>query len=159
MRRSTILVLAAFTLFATQVFAKSKPVEDAVELGSYDDFQVLVVELRSEMKIGGRYEYLRGMDRDNVNRRLDAMAQILQASGSVAETPSDERAALLADQEAVNDLLAKFADNRVICTHEAPIGSLIPRKKCRTLRQIETARSRSKGQLMDTQRDAALGGE
>jgi hypothetical protein len=73
--------------------------------------------------------------------------------------PQDAKTALLADQEAVNALLAKFADNRIICTHEAPIGSLIPRKRCRTLRQIETTRSKSKGQLMDTQKDAGLGNE
>jgi hypothetical protein len=159
MHRNSLVAILACLLCATQAFAGAQQTTNAVEIDTYDNFQALVGSLREEMVIGGRYEYLKGMDRDNVNQTLDAMAELLRTSGDIAAMPQDAKTALLADQEAVNALLAKFADNRIICTHEAPIGSLIPRKRCRTLRQIETTRSKSKGQLMDTQKDAGLGNE
>lgn len=157
MFRSTVLVLFASILVSPAVIAKSRPGVDAVEIDTYENFQEAVTDIRSEMTIGGRYEFLRGMDRDSVNEMLDAMAGALRSSGSVADLPADARSSLMAEQEAVNELLTKFADNRLICTHEAPIGSLIPRKRCRTLRQIERTRSKSKTSMMDMQKDADSG--
>lgn len=159
MSRSAGCVFVAFMLCATGAIAKSNPAKAAVEVDTYDNFQVLVVDIRGEMTVGGRYEFLKGMDRESVNQKLDSMAGILQSSGSVADMPANSKAILMADQKAVNELLAKFADNKVICTHEAPIGSLIPKKQCRTLRQIETSRSKSMGRMMDMQKDSITGGE
>lgn len=159
MLRNTLFVLAMTLLAASEGIAKSKAATDPIEVGTYEEFKVLVVRIREEMVVGGRYEFLRGKDRDLVNQRLDAMAMTLESGGSVANLPADEKSGLMADQQAVNDMLARFADNRVICTYEAPIGSLIPKKRCRTLRQIEKTRSGSRGQIMDIQKDANLGGE
>lgn len=159
MPRKCLVTILACLLCASQAFAGSQQTSDAIEIDTYDNFQVLVGDLREEMVVGGRYEYLAGMDRKNVNRMLDAIAELLRSSGSFATMSPGAKTALLADLEAVNELLAKFADNRIICTHEAPIGSLIPRKRCRTLRQIEKSRSASKGRLMDIQKDSSLGNE
>ncbi|MEZ5461343.1 hypothetical protein [Dokdonella sp.] len=159
MFRVNVFSLVFLFLLAPHVHAKSEPGTDAVEANSYENFVPLVAAIRGEMTVGGRYEFLRGMDRDSVNEKLDAMAVLLQSSGTVADMLPDARMTLMADQDAVNQLLAKFADDRLICTFEAPIGSLIPKKRCRTLRQIEKSRSRSKGQIMDIQRDSSLGNE
>ncbi|MGB0133684.1 hypothetical protein [Dokdonella sp.] len=159
MFRNAVLFLVVLIFFVPQGFAKSRSDTNVVEVDTYENFQGLVVDIREEMVVGGRYEFLKGLDRDNVNRRLDEMAEQLRVSGSIAEVSPGARSELMENQEAVNELLTKFADNRVICTHEAPIGSLIPRKRCRTVRQIEKSRSGSKGQILDMQRDSSLGGE
>lgn len=159
MSRRTGFALALFLLAAHAGVATSKPIASAVEVDTYDKFQVLASDIRSEMVVGGRYEFLKGKDRETVNQMLDAMSGMLQSSGSVADMPADARSTLMADQDVVNELLTRFADNRIICSHEAPIGSLIPKKRCRTLRQIEKSRSGSKDQMMNTQKDSSLGVE
>lgn len=159
MFRSAGYMLVAFMLFASGAFAKSKPTVDAIEIDTYDSFQVLVVDIRGEMILGGRYEFLKGKDRETVNQKLDAMAGMLESSGRVIDMPVDTKTALMADQNAVNELLAKFADNRLICTYEAPVGSLIPKKRCRTLRQVEKSRSKATSAMMDMQKNSITGGE
>ena len=44
---------------------------------------------------------------------------------------------LFNDQEAINGILTKDDSNRVVCSYERPLGSLIPQKTCRTYGEIQ----------------------
>jgi hypothetical protein len=153
----TLIALVTLMLLCPSVFAKTKAVANPLEIDTYDNFQLQVVDIRGEMTVGGRYEFLKGKDRESVNQMLDAMAELLQASGSIMTMAAEAKSSLISDQQKVNELLTRFADNRVICKHEIPIGSLIPKKQCRTLRQIEKSRLGSNGQIMGIQRNSDLG--
>ena len=57
---------------------------------------------------------------------------------------------LLNDQEAINSILAKRDNNRVICERSAPTGSLLPKSSCRTYGEIERSRRDSQKFMQDT---------
>ncbi|HOX70455.1 MAG: hypothetical protein WAS23_05105 [Dokdonella sp.] len=148
MFRAITLVALALVLFASPLAAK-KPEEKAVAAVSADTaekFAVVVERIRSQMAPGKRYEFLSTADRESVNLSFDKMSAMLTASGSVGAMPEDDRLRLFNEQEKVNGLLAKNADDRLICTHVAPVGSHLPVKQCRTAREVADSRSKARRQ-------------
>jgi hypothetical protein len=99
------------------------------------------------MAPGKRYEFLQESDRAKVNNSLDKMAALLARSGSVEAMSEDDRLRLFNEQEFVNGLLARNADDRKICTHESPVGSHLPVKRCRTAREVNEARANAQREL------------
>ncbi|MEZ5461345.1 hypothetical protein [Dokdonella sp.] len=158
MFKMLVLMTAAALLFASPLHAKKKPVEDAVVSSTYEAFVPLVEKIRGEMATGERYEFLSNADRDTVNAILDEMSGMLEKSGSVAAMQPEERARMMTDQEKVNGILARNADDRLICTHVAPVGSHIPKTKCLTARQVAENRERYRKNAIDLQNGSLSGG-
>jgi hypothetical protein len=137
--RNTLFVLFLSVLLSPPLLAK-KAEEKAVVADTPEKFQLLVVNIREEMAPDERYEFLSTKDRDTVNHRLDLMEQMLIEAGSVANMNHETQVKLFSMQEEVNGILARNADDRLVCTHVAPVGSHIPKTKCMTARQAREIR-------------------
>lgn len=154
MFKALIPVVAAALLFASPLQAKKKAPEDAVTASTYQQFGPLVEKIRSEMADGERYEYLSKSDRETVNVTLDQMSAMLEKSGSVDAMQPEERAKMMTDQEKVNGILARNADDRLVCSHVAPVGSHIPKTTCHTMREIKESQ-RNARDLQNTGRSGS----
>lgn len=151
-------IVAVALLFASPLQAKKKPVENAVVADTYQNFELLTTKIRGEMAEGERYEFLSTADRQVVNSTLDEMSKMLEASGTVDAMSSETRAKMMTDQEKVNGILARNADDRLICTHVAPVGSHIPKTKCITARQAAQNREAYRKNAVDLQRQGLISG-
>lgn len=149
MTRAILLVALIFILFASPVLAKQKAEESVIAADTADKFVVLVEKIRSQMATGQRYEFLSKSDRALVDQSLDKMSVLLNASGSVDAMAKGERVRLFNEQERANGILARNADDRIICTREAPVGSHRPTTTCNTYREMEELRRSSQLQLKD----------
>lgn len=143
-----LLLVFLAIVFCLPVAAK-KPVEQVVVADTPEKFEILVASVREEMAPGERYEFLRGKDLDTVNRTLDLMAAMLARNGSIAEMNREDLARMMSYQEKVNGLLARNADDRLVCTHEKPVGSHIPKTRCFTAREIANNREGIRRQTQD----------
>lgn len=127
--------------------ARAAELERIVVADTAEKFSVLVQAIRQEMAPGGRFQYIEGRSRDEVNKGLDDMATMLDKAGSVAAMSKEEQVKLLNRQEKINGLLAKNANDRVVCTYVAPVGSHLPVKECQTVAQREAQRQASRRQM------------
>jgi hypothetical protein len=64
------------------------------------------------------------------------MEQMLIEAGSVENMDDAAKVKLFSMQEEVNGILARNADDRLVCTHVAPVGSHIPKTVCHTVREL-----------------------
>ena len=152
MFRAISLVALTLMLAGSPVLAKQKAQETVVIADTAEKFAVLVDKIRSQMATGQRYEFLNASDRKKVNQSLDRMSALLDASGSVEAMTKDNRALLFNEQEKANGILARNADDRLICTRVAPTGSHRPVTDCKTYRETEEIRKNSRTQLNEMTR-------
>lgn len=139
MKFVTRMILVAAAVFALPLAAKDK-VEPAVNASTKEAFQTVSTWVRGQMTDDGRYPRLSARERGTVEARLDEMGRLFEARGSVEQMSGDEKLKMLNAQEEVNGILAKRDNERLICTREAPIGSNLPVKTCRTAGEIEARR-------------------
>ena len=157
MFRASALLIMGLILVSSPLAAK-KAEEKVVIADTSEKFGVLVEAIRQEMAPGKRYEFLKSADRATVNQALDRMAAMLARSGSVDALSREERTQLQNDQEKVNGLLARNADDRLICTYVAPVGSHLPVKSCKTAREIAQSRANSRRQADEISTQGRIGG-
>jgi ethanolamine utilization microcompartment shell protein EutL len=119
---------------------KAAELEKIVVADTAEKFVVLAQAIRQEMAPGGRFEYIAGRSRSEVDKGLDAMAAMMEKAGSVSAMREKDKIQLFNTQEKVNGLLAKNAKDRLICTYVSPVGSHLPVKQCETLGQREANR-------------------
>jgi hypothetical protein len=148
MSRILMLVIAVF-LFSASALQAKKPVEKAIVADTPEKFELLVTAIRQEMAPGKRYEFLKESDRENVDAILDKMNGMLVSAGSVDAMRPEMKADLMSAQEKVNGILARNADDRLVCTHVAPVGSHLPVTTCHTVREIARKRDNTRHQMID----------
>jgi hypothetical protein len=119
--------------------AADKVVMQPVVADTLDNFAPTAAQIRDSMGSGGRYEFIGPEDKVKANAYLDAMAEKLQKSGSVAAMPEAERAQLLNIQAHLNTILAHSDRNRLVCVLGSPTGSNIPLTTCKTFAELEKA--------------------
>ena len=142
MFRSVSLFALILVVSASPVAAK-KPVEKVVVADTAEKFELLVDKIHGQMAPGKRYEFIDNRDRGSVDLSFKKMAAILATHGSVDAMPIEEKTRLFNEQEKVNGLLAKNADDRLVCAH-APVGSHLPVTSCKTVREIANNRENSR---------------
>lgn len=145
----------ALLLVVSSLVAAKQPDKKAVVADTPEKFDLLVTAIQQEMAPGKRYEYLNSLNRRVVNHSLDQMAAMLNVSGSVDAMSQEDKTRLFSIQEEVNGILAKNADDRVVCTHSPPTGSHIPMTECKTVRDLEQRRNAvriKQYEMEDTQR-------
>jgi hypothetical protein len=126
-----------------------KPVEKAVVADTPEKFEQLVQKIQGEMTAGARYEFLDTKDRAGVNGIFERMLDLLRKAGSVDAMSPEDRTALMSYQEKVNGILARNADDRLVCTHVAPVGSHLPITTCRSVRELARQRESYRHQTYD----------
>lgn len=149
MRNSFLLAILGLML-AAPLYAK-KEEEKAVVADTPEKFELLVATIKEQMEPGERYEFLSTQNRKEVDQDLELMSQMLILAGSVANMDESTRMKLFSIQEHVNGILARNADDRLVCTYVAPVGSHIPKKRCHTVRQLALSRRAYKDQATDLQ--------
>jgi hypothetical protein len=137
-------------LFAFSAGLAAKEPEKAIKTADTPEkFELLVTAIRAEMAPGKRYEFLKASDRVVVDRILDKMSGMLMHAGSVDAMTPEMKADLMSAQEKVNGILAKNADDRLVCTHVAPVGSHLPVTTCRSVRELARKRESYRHQTYD----------
>jgi hypothetical protein len=128
----------------------AKQPEKALKIADTPEkFEVLVAAIRQEMAPEKRYEFLKKSDQATVDAILDKMSGMLKRAGSVDAMTPEMKADLMSAQEKVNGILARNADDRLVCTHVAPVGSHLPITTCHTVREIARKRDNTRHQMID----------
>lgn len=146
--KSWFVGIAAAMLLLPLGAACASKIEPAVKADTKADFTAVAAAVESAMVPGGRYEFVDTSERKEVASHFSAMQASFDKYGSVEQMDSATRAQLYTDQEAVNAILTQRDDRRVICKSERPIGSLLPKRTCRTYGEIERSRKDTQ-QFMD----------
>jgi hypothetical protein len=127
-------------------------IEPAVKADNKAAFTEVMGAVQQQMVPGGRYEFVDSSERAEVDTKLNDMKALFEQYGTVAQMDSPSKARLFTDQEDVNAILTRRDDRRVICKSERPIGSLLPKRTCRTYGEIERDRNDSQKFMQDEAR-------
>lgn len=122
-----------------------KPV---VKADTKANFEAVAQAVRQQMQPGGRFAFVDKAGREMVTTRLADMQALFNQYGVVNRMDPRATERLLADQNAINEVLARYDGNRRICWQETPVGTHFPRTVCQTLAEIQAQRVNSK-QSMD----------
>ncbi|MGH8158444.1 MAG: hypothetical protein ACREPQ_10005 [Rhodanobacter sp.] len=128
-------IVGAALLQASAVYASKTEV--IVKAQNKDDFTAVVAAVHQQMQQGGRYEFVDKGEREKVDASFSDMQTLFDKYGTVAQMDESAKVQLFNDQEAVNAILTRRDDKRLVCESVSPIGSHIPRTSCRTYREIE----------------------
>lgn len=133
-----------------------KPV---VAANTKDDFDAIAAAIRQQMQPGGRFAFVDSKGRSSVNMRLDDMSVLFNRYGTVDGMSADAQSRLLDDQNTINEVLARYDSNRLICREEVPVGSHFPKRVCRTLGQIQQEQNNAQQMMRINQmRGSQIGG-
>lgn len=93
-------------------------------------------QMRGEVQAGtGRYKDMPPAQRDELLRRQGAVLQMVQGKGDTDELAPEERTRLFNELEAIESLVNKAEDERMICEHQKTIGSNRKERVCKTVAQ------------------------
>ena len=152
--RHFVLLASVQALVLSAAVAADKVVEKPVAADTPEKFAEVSAQIRKEMGVDGRYEFISSADKVKANTDLDSMAAMLQKSGSVSAMPKDEQLQLFNTQEHLNGILTHSDRNRLVCESRRPMGSNIPQNTCRTVADIEKQRRDSQKYMNDHAQDA-----
>ena len=120
--------------------AQASKTEVILKADNAAEFSTIAVTVQQGMLPGGRFEFVDQKEHDTVTTRLADMQALFDKYGTVAQMEMNRKVQLFNDQEAVNAILTQRDDERLVCTHDAPLGSHIPRTACQTYGEIERTR-------------------
>lgn len=135
------LILLA-TLIAL-CFAAAPALADSVPPVKPDlsQFPAAKAQIEKDLAEGKRYSELTRTQREDVLAALERIEKTIAGVASVTELNEARKAQLFTDQELVNALLTKAADDsRLICRQERKTGSHRPTTQCRTLAEMRRQR-------------------
>lgn len=120
--------------------AQASKTETILKADNAAEFSAVATSVHKEMLPGGRFEFVDSKEHDTVNTRLADMQALFDKHGTVAQMEMNTKVQLFNDQEAVNAILTHRDDQRMVCVHDAPLGSHIPRTVCHTYGEMERQR-------------------
>jgi hypothetical protein len=122
--------------------AQASKTETILKADNAAKFSSVTTNVQKEMLPGGRFEFVESNERGTVNARLADMQALFDKHGVVAQMDMQTKVQLFNDQEAVNAILTRRDDDRLVCAHDAPLGTHIQRTTCQTYGEIERQRRR-----------------
>ena len=131
--------------------------EAAIKADNKADFTAVVAAVKGEMVPGGRYEFVSGSERSAIDTSLTKMQSFFDKFGTVASMDKDTKFQLYVEQEDVNAILTRRDDRRLVCKSERPIGSLIPKRTCRTYGAVERDRQNAQEEMIRKARPGYVG--
>lgn len=135
----SLVVMAAGALLLPLAVYASKT-ETVVKAQDKDDFAAVVAAVRQQMVPGGHWEFVDSAERKDIDGTFGEMQALFDKYGSVDKMDKDAKVELYADQEHVNDILTRRDSRKLVCKSENPIGSIIPKRTCRTYGSIQRDR-------------------
>lgn len=158
MRMRSWLVGAIVGAALLQVGAVYAKTEVIVKAENKDDFTAVVAAVHQQMQPGGRYEFVDKGEREKVDASFTDMQSLFDKYGTTAQMNQDTKIQLFNDQEAVNAILTRRDDKRLVCESVAPLGSHIPRTTCRPYREIELEQRQTQNYVQHMQQVQAVKG-
>lgn len=145
------------TVCLTLGLSQASAAEAAVKADNKADFAAVVAAVKAEMIPGGRYEFVSGSERSKIGANLAEMQSFFDKFATVAAMDKDTKFQLYVDQEDVNAILTRRDGRRMICKSERPMGSLIPKRTCRTYAAIERDRQFTQEEMIRSARPGFTG--
>ena len=145
------VMLLIVLMASSQAFAKTDE-KSALQLQKANTPALFIAQadqVRKDIDGGKRYGALSAGDRMNVLEGLARMQALLEKSGDTASMNDRDRIALFNDQEAVNGILLRNDQDRLVCDMERRTGSKMPTRVCRTVRDITLDRSKGREAIED----------
>lgn len=155
-RIAKVFVVALGLALSFGAAAAEPKLDPALQATTKEKFEDQAAAIRSQMKSGGRWEFVDATERATVERRLDEIAALMGNASSADELSSGDRAKLLEAQEDVNAVLTKKDGRRLICQNVAPTGSNRKQKQCVTYAERERERRESQNYLRNEVRTGGL---
>lgn len=143
----SLMVMAAGMILLPLASYASKAV---VKAQNKDDFNAVVAAVHQQMAPGGHWEFVDATERTDIDAKFKDMQSLFDKYGTVDKMDNDSKARLYLDQEGVNAILTQRDSRRVVCKSENPIGSIIPKRTCRTYGAIQKDRDNAQ-QFMQQQ--------
>ena len=117
--------------------SRASETETILKADNAAEFSAVAITVQKGMLPGGRFEFIDSKEHDTVNALLADMQALFDKHGTVAQMEMNTKVQLFNDQEAVNGILTRHDDDRLVCEHGAPLGSHIPRTTCHTYGEIQ----------------------
>lgn len=138
--------------FMPPALVHARDADGAVKADTKADFVEVVAAVKKEMVPGGRYEFVDSSERATIDTNLAQMESMFEKFGTVDAMDKDTKFQLYVDQENVNAILTHRDDRRMVCKSERPIGSIIPKRVCRTYGAVERERQMTQEQMVRSAR-------
>lgn len=114
------------------------------------DFSTMVTAIHQQMAPGGHWEFVDATERSDIDAKFKDMASLFDKYDTVDNMDRNSKAQLYVDQEGINAILTRRDSRRLVCKSESPIGSIIPKRTCRTYGAIQKDRDNAQ-QFMQQQ--------
>ncbi len=132
--RTFFAVLLALGLAHTALAEKNK---EFAKADTAEAFATIAQSIRNDLEKGGRFEFITSTEKVDASRDLDTMIALLQKTGAVSSMSMEDKVTLFNVQEHLNGLLTHSDSERLICKHDAPMGSHIQTTSCKTYGDIQ----------------------
>ncbi|WP_257388720.1 hypothetical protein [Tahibacter caeni] len=156
-RLSVLLAVAVFLLPASGHAAKNDDGTRFIDTAHQERFADQAAAIRQQMKTGGRFEYVSAAERQDVERQLALIENLLAKRGG--QLSDNDQLDLLAAQETANAILTQRDGRRLICEYSAPTGSNRKVKQCVTLADRMRAQKETRNYLRETLGKSPSAGE
>jgi len=131
-----VMTLAIVAILQVEI-ARASKTEAILKADNATEFSSVTTSVQKEMLPGGRFEFVETSERSGLNTRLADMQALFDKHGTVAQMDMQAKVQLFNDQEAVNAILTRRDNDRLICKHEASLGTHIQRTTCQTYGEVE----------------------
>lgn len=152
-------LLLGATAFVLPCVSVASAAPGAIKAESKADFGEMITAVRKEMVPGGRYEFVSSSERKTIDDKLADMQSLFDRFETVSAMDKDAKFQLYVDQEDVNAILTHRDDRRMVCVSERPIGSLIPKRVCRTYGAVERGRQNAQEEMIRSARPGFVSSE
>jgi len=144
------MVLGAVWVAPGVAIASNLP--PAVKADTKAAFIDVAAAVKGAMVPGGRYEFVDSSERKTIETNLVEMRSLFDQFGAVSAMDKDAKFKLYVDQENVNAILTHRDDRRMVCESARPMGSLIPKRTCRTYGAIQRDRQFTQEEMIRSAR-------
>jgi hypothetical protein len=154
-----VAAAVAALLFASSmnVAAQSEPAAAAsqdrgayrfVDASRQEALEEQIAAIRDEMKAGGRFEFLQGKEKREVEKQFGLIRKVL-ARRMDRKLDDEDMLEIYAAQETANAILTKNDGRRMVCENSAPTGSNRKELQCATFAERERAHKETRRMMRE----------
>ncbi len=128
-------ILFSAALIAASLLPFSAFAKDAIEISSTpSEIRAAQADLRKAIeRKSGSYSHFTDAERKSIFAKQDELNALVDGKSTIDELGPDGKIAVANALEAVNALVNRAEDNRLICERVKPLGSNRPQNKCMTV--------------------------
>lgn len=153
---SLVAMIAGMLLLPLAGYASKT--QAVVKAQNKDDFSAMVAAVHQQMAPGGHWEFVDATERADIDSKFKEMTSLFDKYGTVDKMDNDSKARLYLDQEGINAILTQRDSRRMICKSENPMGSIIPKRTCRSYGAIQKDRDNAQQFMQQQARPGSQGG-